>query len=200
MMPFPRKGRWQSCDEDLPRISQISRFRLQLCHRLSRKNGGCYGILCGVSWACAAHSIVRWRCSPGVGQVIADPANPWDLPIQLIHDKRYQHAQITKKQSFTWQQFIPRGVGGAHSQKPFLKNGTVENVSNGGDAFSTSKLPKFSPLFHNNLSPGIGGAPSQKPYLKNGTVEIFFLMVVLCSPWSNYPKSVVYLTTIYPPV
>jgi hypothetical protein len=58
---------------------------------------------------------------------------------------------------------LSRGVGGAPSQKPFLKNGMVENVSNGGDAFSTSKLPKVSPLFNNNLSPGIGGAPSQKP-------------------------------------
>ncbi len=53
------------------------------------------------------------------------------------------------------------GISGAPSQKLYLKNGMIENFSNGGDACITFKLPKMSHLFNNNLSPGVGGAPSQ---------------------------------------
>jgi hypothetical protein len=66
------------------------------------------------------------------------------------------------------------GVGGAPSQKQYLKNGMVENVLNGRDQFPRVKLPKISRLFDNNLSPSVGGSPSRKLYLKNGTVENFF--------------------------
>ncbi len=65
------------------------------------------------------------------------------------------------------------GVGGAHSWKPYLKNGMVEIYSNGRDVFSRVISPKISCLFDNNLSSGVGGAHSWKPYLKNGAVEIF---------------------------
>jgi hypothetical protein len=56
------------------------------------------------------------------------------------------------------------GLGGAPSQKPYLKNGTVEYFLNGEDAFSMFKLPKISRLFDKNLSPGIGVTPSQKQF------------------------------------
>jgi hypothetical protein len=66
-------------------------------------------------------------------------------------------------------------IGGAPSQKLYLKNGTVEMYFlNGGDAFCMFTVPKISCLFDNNLSPNIGGPPSWKPYLKNGMVENFF--------------------------
>jgi hypothetical protein len=70
----------------------------------------------------------------------------------------------------------------------------------GWGAFSTFISPKISRFLKNNLSPGIGGAPSPKLYLKNGTVEIFFQIVGMDSSGPNNPESVVYLTTIYPPV
>ncbi len=83
-----------------------------------------------------------------------------------------QHLQVTQNQSYCDRK-LSHSVGGAPSQKPYLKNGTVEIFLNSGDAVSMFKLPKISHLFDNNLSLGIGGAPSQKPYLKNSTVEKF---------------------------
>jgi hypothetical protein len=65
------------------------------------------------------------------------------------------------------------GVGGASSQKLYLKNGTVENVLNPRDVFPRVKLAKISRLFDNNSSPGVGVFPVQSPYLKNDAVENF---------------------------
>jgi hypothetical protein len=81
---------------------------------------------------------------------------------------------ISPKISCLFDNNLSPGVGGAPSQKLYLKNCTVENFLNCGNGFPTVKLPKISCLFDNNLSSGVGGAPSQKLYLKNCTVEIFF--------------------------
>jgi hypothetical protein len=88
-------------------------------------------------------------------------------------------------------------VGNPPGQKPNLKNGTVE-FFDGRDAFGRFKLPKISRLFDNNLSPEVADALSQKLYLKNGKVA-FYLTVGMRLAGSNYPKSVVNLTTTYLP-
>jgi hypothetical protein len=71
------------------------------------------------------------------------------------------------------------------------------NTVKGWDAFSAFKSPTISRFRGKIVSHDVGGANSQKPYLKNGTVEIF-LMVGMDSAYSNYPTSIVHLTTIYP--
>jgi hypothetical protein len=91
-------------------------------------------------------------------------------------------------------QFIPWCRWRSQSE-PVSQKRHGRNFLNGGNGFHRVKLPKISHLFDNNLSPGVGGAPSWKLYLKNGTVEIF-LMVGMDFPGSNYPKSIVYLTTM----
>jgi hypothetical protein len=68
---------WQVCYQ--PRISQSGKRWLQFCHHLSRKNGGCSGLLSGVSWTPAAspYSIFWWRWLTSVWPLITNPANPW---------------------------------------------------------------------------------------------------------------------------
>jgi hypothetical protein len=81
---------------------------------------------------------------------------------------------ILPKISHLFDNNLSPGVGGAPSQKLYLKNGTVKFFLNHADGFPKVKLPKISCLFDNNLSRSVGGVPSQKPTSQKRRGRKFF--------------------------
>jgi hypothetical protein len=70
--------------------------------------------------------------------------------------------------------YIPWHIGGAPSQKPHLKNSTVEKNNLLAGMLPQVKSPISSHLIDNNQSPNVGGASSQMPFSEEWPNRTFF--------------------------